>query len=233
MGVLTPLPDGFSDPVHKYWSVEFEVNKSFSHNWQLRANYRIAKLFGNFEGAFRNDNGQSDPGISSLFDFTPGQFNLLGNQFLPGVLNTDRQQVGNGYFSYVFDHGMLKYLTLGTGVRVATGTPINQLAAHPVYDNAGEVPIGGRGSEGRTPTTGNVDFHGDYVINVMERAHLRFGVDLFNIANTKRILSIDQNIDVGTGTTNLDFLKPNTFVATRGDSIQSPFNARLFVRLEF
>jgi hypothetical protein len=225
--------DGFADPIHKYWSVEFEVNKSFSHNWQLRANYRIAKLFGNFEGAFRNDNGQSDPGISSLFDFTPGQFNLLGNQFEPGVLNTDRQQVGNGYFSYVFDHGMLKNLTLGTGIRVATGTPINQLAAHPVYDNAGEVPIGGRGSEGRTATTGNVDFHGDYVIKVMERAHLRLGVDLFNIANTKRILSIDQNIDVGTGTTNLDFLKPNTFVATRGDSIQSPFNARLFVRLEF
>jgi hypothetical protein len=227
------IPDGFSDPIHKYWSVEFEVNKSFSHNWQLRANYRIAKLFGNFEGAFRNDNGQSDPGISSLFDFTPGQFNLLGDQFLPGVLNTDRQQVANGYFSYVFDHGKLKNLTLGTGLTVRTGTPVNELAAHPVYDNAGEVPIGGRGKEGRTPTTGSVDFHGDYVWSVTEKAKLRFGVDLFNIANTKRILSIDQNIDLGTGTTNLDFLKPNTFVATRGDSIQSPFNARVFFRFEF
>jgi hypothetical protein len=234
-GSVTPdgIPDGFSDPVHKYWSVEFEVNKSFSHNWQLRANYRISKIFGNFEGAFRNDNGQSDPGISSLFDFTPGQFGLLGNQFTPGVLNSDRQQVANGYFSYVFDHGKMKNLTLGTGIRVTTGTPVNELAAHPVYDNAGEVPIGGRGSQGRTQTTGNVDFHGDYVLKVTERAHLRFGVDLFNIANTKRILSIDQNIDLGTGTTNLDFLKPNTLVATRGDSIQSPFNARLFFRLEF
>jgi len=67
----------------------------------------------------------------------------------------------------------------------------------------------------------------------MEKAHLRFGVDLFNIANTKRILSIDQNVDVGFGTTNLDFLKPNTLVATRGDSIQSPFNARIFFRFEF
>lgn len=227
------VPDGFADPVRKYWAVEFEVNKTFSHNWQLRTNYRIAKLFGNFEGAFRNDNGQSDPGISSLFDFTTGQFNLLGNQFLPGILNTDRQQVANGYFSYVFDHGKLKNLTLGTGVRIQTGTPINQMAAHPVYDNAGEVPIGGRGSEGRTPTTGSVDLHADYVMNITERLHLRFGMDMFNLANTKRVLLINQNIDLGTGTPNLDFLKPATLIATRGDSIQSPFNARVFFRLEF
>jgi hypothetical protein len=234
-GQVTPdgIPDGFTDPIRKYWAVEFEVNKTFSHNWQLRANYRIAKLFGNFEGAFRNDNGQSDPGISSLFDFTTGQFNQLGNQFLPGVLNTDRQQVANGYFSYVFDHGKLKNLTLGTGTRVTTGTPINEMAAHPVYQNAGEIPIGGRGSQGRTPTTGSVDFHADYVMSIMERMHLRFGADLFNIANTKRILNINQNIDLGFGTQNQDFLKPNTIVATRGDTIQSPFNARVFARLEF
>jgi hypothetical protein len=228
------VPDGFTDPIRKYWAVEFEVNKSFSHNWQLRANYRIAKLFGNYEGAFRNDNGQSDPGISSLYDFTPGTFNQLGLQFAPGILNTDRQQVGNAQFSYVFDHGMLKNLTLGSGIRVQTGTPINELAAHPspLYANPGEVPIGGRGSEGRTPTTGDVNVHADYLLKVTEKAHLRFGVDMFNIANTKRILYINQNIDLGLGTTNLDFLKPNN-QAVRGDGIQSPFNARLFFRFEF
>jgi hypothetical protein len=230
------VPDGFSDPIHRYWSFEIEVNKSFSHNWQLRANYRVARLFGNFEGAFRNDNAQSDPGISSLFDFTPGQFGQLGNQFLPGVLNTDRQQVANGYFSYVFDRGKLKNLTLGTGVRVATGTPINELAAHPIYQNAGEIPIGGRGSQGRTPTTGSVDFHADYVMNVTEKAHLRFGVDMFNVANTKRVLYINQNIDLGFGTTNADFLKPANITGvpiSASSGIQSPFDARVFFRFEF
>jgi Carboxypeptidase regulatory-like domain/TonB-dependent Receptor Plug Domain len=227
------IPDGFSDPIHRYWSFEVEVNKSFSHNWQLRANYRVAKLFGNFEGAYRNDNGQSDPGISSLFDFTPGSFNLLGQQFLPGVLNTDRQQVGNGYFSYVFDHGMLKNLTLGTGVRVQTGTPINELAAHPVYQNAGEVPIGGRGSQGRTPTTGSIDFHGDYVMNITEKFHVRFGADLFNIANTRRVQYFNQNIDLGFGVPNADFLKPDNQTIARNDAIQAPFNCRVFARLEF
>jgi hypothetical protein len=230
------IPDGFADPIHKYWSVVFEVNKSFSHNWQLRANYTVSKVFGNFEGAFRNDNGQSDPGISSLFDFTPGNFGLLGNQFTPGVLSENRQQVANGYFSYVFDRGMLKNLTLGTGVNIATGTPISELAAHPVYQNAGEVPIGGRGSQGTTPTTGHVDFHGDYLLNLTERFHLRFGVDLFNVANTKRILYFNQNLDLGLGVPNNDFLKPANLTGapiSASTGIQSPFNARLFFRLEF
>jgi len=234
--VADGIPDGFADPIHKYWSVVIEANKSFSHNWQLRANYTISKVFGNFEGAFRNDNGQSDPGISSLFDFTPGNFGLLGAQFLPGILSENRQQVANGYFSYVFDRGMLKNLTLGTGVSVATGTPISEFAAHPVYQNAGEVPIGGRGSQGTTPTTGHVDFHGDYVMNVTERMHLRFGVDLFNLANTKRILFFNQNLDLGTGTPNNDFLKPANLTGapiSASTGIQSPFNARLFARLEF
>jgi len=47
-------------------------------------------LFGNYEGSFRNDNGQSDPNISSLFDFTQGDFNLLGQQFTPGVFEYGR-----------------------------------------------------------------------------------------------------------------------------------------------
>ena len=232
------IPDGFADPVHKYWAVVFEVNKSFSHNWQLRANYTVSKVFGNFEGAFRNDNGQSDPGISSLFDFTTGNFNQLGGQFTPGILNQDRQQVANGYFSYVFDHGVLKNLTLGSGVTVATGTPITELAAHPVYLDSGEIPIGGRGAEGRTPTTGTVNFHTDYLWNMTERFHLRFGADLFNVANTKRIEYFNQNIDLTFGTPNADFLKPSTiggtyYVSSLPSGIQSPFNCRLFMRLEF
>ena len=237
-GAVVPdgIPDGFADPIHKYWAMVFEVNKSFSHNWQLRANYTISKVFGNFEGAFRNDNGQSDPGISSLFDFTTGNFGQLGGQFTPGVLNQDRQQVANGYFSYVFDHGMMKNLTLGTGVTVQTGTPITELAAHPVYLNSGEIPIGGRGALGRTPTTGTVNFHTDYLWSMTERFHLRFGADLFNVANTKRVEYINQNIDLQFGVPNADFQKPRNILgsnAYQANGIQAPFNARLFARLEF
>ncbi|MGA8223688.1 MAG: carboxypeptidase regulatory-like domain-containing protein [Candidatus Acidiferrales bacterium] len=230
------IPDGFADPIHKYWAVVIEVNKSFSHNWQLRANYTVSRVFGNFEGAFRNDNGQSDPGISSLFDFTTGNFNQLGGQFTPGLLNQDREQVANGYFSYVFDHGMLKNLTLGSGLNIATGTPITELGSHPVYLNSGEIPIGGRGALGRTPTTGTVNFHADYLWSMTERFHLRFGADLFNIADTKRVEYINETDSLKFGVANADFLKPNNILGTnwyQATGIQAPFNARLFARLEF
>ncbi len=219
------IPDGFPDPIRNYQAVEIEVNKGFSKNWQMRANWRIARLFGNFEGAFRNDNGQTDPSISSLFDFVQGNFGLLGDQFKPGHLNTDRRHVVNIYTSYVVDRSKLKGLTLGTGVRIDTGTPISQFVAHPAYLNSGEVPLNGRGSLGVLPVTGSVDIHVDYPWAIKERWKLRFGMDLFNVGNSKRLTGTDQNLDSSFGTRNTDFQKPTAFFR--------PFNARAMVRLEF
>jgi hypothetical protein len=71
-----------------------------------------------------------------------------------------------------------------------------------------------------------------------ERFKLRFGADLFNVANTKRIQYLNQNIDLTFGTPNSDFLKPSTigattFISSLPSGIQAPFNARLFARIEF
>jgi len=226
------VPDGFPNPVRNYQAVEIEVNKSFSKNWLMRANWRIAKLYGNFEGAFRNDNGQSDPSISSLYDFTAGTFGLLGDQFKPGYLNTDRRHIVNGFFSYVFDKTALKGLTLGTGLNVQSGVPINDLKAHPVYLNAGEVPVGGRGALGRTKVLGQVDAHIEYAHPLTEKFRLRLGADLFNIANSKTLQMIDQNEDTQFGVANVDFLKPNNLVG-RDSAFQRPFYGRFMVKFEF
>ena len=45
------------------------ADKRFANNWALQASYRYSRLRGTYEGFFRDDNGQSDPGITSLFDF--------------------------------------------------------------------------------------------------------------------------------------------------------------------
>lgn len=217
-------PDGFPDPVRNYQAVEIEVNKRFGQNWMMLANWRIAKLQGNFEGHLRNDNGQTDPGISSLFDFVEGDFGLLGDQFKPGSLNTDRRHIVNFYASYTFDRG-LKDLTLGTGIRVQSGLPINRLKAHPAYLNRGEVPTGGRGALGRTLTTGTVDLHADYPIPITESVRFRVGFDLFNIGNSKRITRVNEFEDVTFGVPDIDFKTPRAF--------QRPFSARLGLRLEF
>lgn len=220
-------PNGFANPVRQYQAAEFELNKSFSNGWLMRANYRIARLRGNYEGAFRNDNGQTDPSISSLFDFRPGVMNLLGDQFAIGPLNTDRGQLVNGFFSYTFDRSRLKGLTLGTGIHVFSGTPVSEFADHPVYGNAGEVPLGGRGKLGRTPVSGGGDLHAEYAQKLSERYSLHAGADLFNVTGSTPVTLIDQNRDLSFSapSSNLDFKSALEY--------QNPFYARFSLKIVF
>jgi len=230
-------PDGFPDAIRHYRALEIELNRRFSNGWQGFFNWRIAKLEGNFEGHLRNDNGQTDPGISSLFDFTTGDLNLLGDQFAIGPLNSDRRHIVNVYGSYSFgkERGFhaLNGLNLGMNTHFETGLPINRLNPHPVYLNAGEVPVGGRGALGRTPSYFRFDIHSDYSWAITEKSKIKFVADFFNVFNSQKIKRVDdfEALDfVGSGNPpNPDFLKPRSF----NQGYQLPFNMRLGIRWEF
>ncbi len=231
-------PDGFPNPVRKYHAFEFELNRRFSGGWQLLSNFRIARLKGNYEGHLRNDNGQTDPGISSLFDFTAGMFNLLGDQFAVGPLNTDRRFISNIYGNYsfskersVFGGRYLNGLNLGAGLHMESGLPISEFLPHPVYLNAGEVPVGGRGKLGRTPFYGQLDLHADYPWVINERARISFVADFFNVANSRKVRLPDQFRQLDLGANNPDFLQPSIISLTSGYHL--PFNMRLGARFEF
>ena len=230
-------PDGFPDPVRNYRALELELNKRFSNGWQLLTNWRIAKLEGNFEGHFRNDNGQTDPGISSLFDFTAGDLNLLGDQFAIGPLNTDRRHIANIYGSYAFgDQSLgrrLKGLNLGAGVHLESGVPISEYLAHPVYLNAGEIPVGGRGKLGRTPFFARLDLHADYRFAITERWRLTLVSDFFNVTNNQKLRLPDMFRESTAGQVNPDFLKPGIAATDLTRGYYLPFNMRLGLRLEF
>jgi hypothetical protein len=221
------IPDGFATPVRKYQAAELELNKGFSNNWLMRFNYRLAYLRGNYEGAYRNDNGQSDPSISSLFDFREGILNLLGDQFAIGPLNTERHHVANLFVSYTFDRSKVRGLTLGTGMRIQSGTPISEFANHPVYNNQGEVPLGGRGILGRTPISGAIDLHAEYAHKMSERWSLHVSADMFNITNSMPVSLIDQNRDLTAQPPNSNFDFQHVL------NFQNPFYGRFSARLQF
>jgi hypothetical protein len=104
----------------------------------MYAAYRYAKLYGNYEGLFRNDNLQDDPNITSLYDFpdTP----LMRGQFLGGRLNTDAEHKLSVYGTYQLPFG----LNLGGALNMVSGVPRFLLLTHPndIYYIAGvgEVP---------------------------------------------------------------------------------------------
>jgi len=234
------IPDGFVNPSRRYNAVELELDKRFSNHWMAVVNFRWGNLWGNYEGAYRNDNGQSDPGISSLFDFTPGQLGLLGDQFANGYLSTDRRTVGNLFVSYnigsdtPFVHGA-HGLTFGMGLRGQSGVPLSFLGDHPVYLNQGEVPIGGRGAAGRTPSTSQLDMHLDYPAplgqHLSERYKLKLAFDMFNVTNSQFQTGRVQYLQ--TSASGVGIAPPLNQDYNRPTSFQTPFYARGSVRFEF
>ncbi|HEY1159682.1 MAG TPA: carboxypeptidase regulatory-like domain-containing protein [Terracidiphilus sp.] len=232
-------PDGFVDPSRHYQAMELELDKRFSNHWLAAVNYRFANLWGNYEGAYRNDNGQSDPGISSLFDFTAGELNLLGDQFRPGYLSTDRRVVGNMFLSYTVGADSrivhaLKGLTSGVALRGQSGVPLSYLGDHPIYLNQGEVPLGGRGAAGRTPSTVQLDLKGEYALHLHEDKVLKLGLDAINVTNSQPITGkVEYTQQPANGTPvvgntpnlNTDYGRPTSF--------QGPFYARATIRFEF
>lgn len=231
------MGEGFPDPVRIYRALEIELNKRFSNNWQVLANWRIASLRGNYEGHLRNDNNQTDPGISSLFDFSSGDFNLLGDQYAIGPLNTDRRHIVNIYGSYAFSQTgfgrSLKGLNLGAGLHMESGVPTSEYLAHPAYQNAGEIPVGGRGKVGRTPFYSKLDLHADYTLPTSEKTRLVFVADFFNVMNSQKVRLFDQFRESQAGQLNPDFLQPAANNTNLRLGYHPPFNMRLGVRFEF
>ncbi len=218
------IPDGFPDPVRRYKAMELVVSKRFTKGYQVYANYVLSSLYGNYQGNFRSDNGQNDPNISSLFDFTNSD-GLLSGQYTPGPLPSDRRNQIK-----LFGNKQWKALNFGLAWNLTSGTPISKLLDHPVYLNQGEVPEGVRGAFGRTNWVHPLNLHADYTIKLSEKVHINLIADLFNVLNSKQVIAVNQYAEIANspGTANPDFLK---VASTNG--YQLPFNARLGMRFEF
>jgi hypothetical protein len=237
----------FDNPVHNYHAIEFTFNRRGA-NWTGAASYSYSRLRGNFEGFYRDDNGQSDPAISSLYDFPtndptyvanfPGSGNiqLLGDP--NGILPLDRPNKIKLYGNYSFTNG----LNVGVNVRLNSGKPLTPMAANPVYDTNGEIPVTARGTgiqtiDGfltRTPFESQLDLQAAYALHMAGSRRLTFMADFFNLFNNRQVTGYDQNTELGSGTPNLDYGKPvNSLLSGTPPQYLAPFSMRIGARFEF
>jgi len=239
----------FDDPVHKYNSIELTLNRRGA-NWSTMSSYRFSRLRGNFEGFFRDDNGQSDPAISSLYDFPTndpsyapfyaslqaGDIRFLGDK--NGILPLDRPHQVKLYGNYAWAAG----LNLGAGLNLSSGRPFTPMAANPNYGSDGEIPTAARGTgiqtiDGfmkRSPFETQLDMQASYAVKTGGERRITFLADVFNLFNQRRITYYSQNTQLDNNVTNPDFGKPvNTNLAGNPPQYQSPFNMRVGVRFEF
>jgi hypothetical protein len=236
---LMAAGDIFGRARRYYRALEFTATKRFSNNYQFVASYVYSSLIGNYEGLFRNDNGQSDPNITSLFDLP----SLLNGLY--GRLPNDRphQFKFNGSYQTPFK------LVISGNFYAQSGIPFNALVPHPVYgDNEGFcipglscVPRGTAinpitGSR-RTPFTWNLDLGAYYPIKFDEKRELRFTVDWFNVTNNQKAIRQDETFLINSGAPTVAGVQtippgPNPFYGT-GTIFQFPSALRLGAKFSF
>ena len=242
----------FEDPVHKYDAVEITATKAYSNNWSLFASYRWSRLKGNFEGFFRSDNGQSDPGITSLFDFPTndpsytqigapvfgfmGDIRYQGTTLGEGRLPNDRTHQFKIYANRTFGD-----LNLGLGADFGSGRILTALAANPAYGNAGEIPLTLRG-EGFDTLDGFVEntnfetvvnLHADYTVRLGQSQRLLLLVDAFNLLNDQDATWYDTDIEAGFGAENPNFGQPVFGGSSAYSAYRAPMSIRLGARFEW
>ncbi|HSE23734.1 MAG TPA: TonB-dependent receptor [Pyrinomonadaceae bacterium] len=236
-----------------YRALEFTATKRFANNYQFIASYVYSSLIGNYEGLFRNDNGQSDPNITSLFDLV----SLLKGMY--GRLPNDRphQLKFDGSYRTPWK------LNIGGSFRAQSGIPFNALVPHPVYGNNEGFCVGGllnichpRGTaivptvtatqpgfpnvvdsigDNRTPTTFNLDLNAYYPISFGEKRELRFQADWFNVFNSQRAVRLDETLLINSGIPGLSgsTLTFNNPFYGAGTIFQFPSSLRLGVKFTF
>jgi outer membrane receptor protein involved in Fe transport len=219
---------GCFGPARRYYrALEFSATKRFTNNYQFIASYVYSSLIGNYEGLFRNDNGQSDPNITSLFDLV----SLLNGLY--GRLPNDRPHQFKFDGSYRWPFGLLT----SASFRTQSGIPFNALIPHPLYgDNEGFGaprgtainPLTGRN---RTPTNYNLDLGAYYPINLGEDRQLRFQFDWFNVTNAQRAIRQDETLQINSGAPGVP-AQSNPFYGT-GTIFQFPSAVRLGIKFQF
>ena len=204
-------PRCFGKAQRFYRAFELTATKRFTNNYQFIASYVFSSLTGNYEGLFRNDNGQSDPNITSLFDLQ----SLLDNTY--GRLPNDRPH----QFKFNGSYRTPWKLLVSGNFYMQSGTPFNKLIPHPVYGNnegfgvqrgTAIVPTVTASQTGfpntvesigssRTPTTMNLDLGVYYPIKLGEKRELRLTGDWFNVFNSQRAITLDQTFSINSGVT--------------------------------
>jgi outer membrane receptor protein involved in Fe transport len=229
-------------PARRYYrALEFTAQKRFTNNYQFIASYVYSSLIGNYEGLFRNDNGQSDPNITSLFDLVsllnglygrlpndrPHQFKFDGSYRTPFKLmisGSFRAQSGIPFNSLVpdVDYGDNEGFGVPRGTAIVPATAPSPSGFPNVVDSIGS---------NRTPTTWNLDLGAYYPINFGEDRQLRFQLDWFNVFNNQRAIRLDETFSIGSGVNGVPDV-PNPFFGS-GRVFQFPSALRLGAKFSF
>jgi hypothetical protein len=184
----------------KYDAIDINVERQWDDVWSLSATYTWSKSRGNAEGLVKSDNGQTDAGLTTDWDFPE----LMDGA--EGYLPNDRRHMIKVYGTVAIAEG----LTAGFNFNMESGRPFSAFGlGHP---NTGEVDYGStyylttevdgeyeytympRGSMGRLPWQSRLD------LNLMYKTEIAgmdtsFKLDVFNVFNAATATRVDEDAE--------------------------------------
>ncbi len=211
------LGASFEDPKHVSDAVEFTVDRRFSNNWSALASYRWSRLFGTFEGFYREDNGQSDR-ASRRFTTSPP----TTRRSPPSAARSSATSATSG--------------SLASSAKVRCRSTVRGLASLAPYDNDSEIRLTAPdegfetvdGFKKRTPFESQLDMQASYAVTIGGRK-VTLLADAFNIFNVRRVTDYNAAIEQSFGVLNPDYGTP-TSQNVSGQQFQAPFSLRLGAR---
>lgn len=207
-------------------------------NWDrffFQGSYTYAKAKGNTEGGVRSDNGQTDTGTTSDFDYPAAEIGSFG--YGPNDRRHSLKLFGNYELSDEW--------AVGANVLVQSGRPVSCIGVYKGLDvshygnihfscdpgtpdaigNNGSTVVG-RGTVGRTPWTSNLDLNVAYTPSFAEG--LQFKMDIFNVLDSGKAISVSEigeNASGDPGPQQVSYGTPTAF--------QTPRSVRFMVQYDF
>jgi outer membrane receptor protein involved in Fe transport len=163
--------------------IELTARKQFSQTLWAQASYLYSTLRGNYSGAIREGDGQTDPGINADYDYNQFLINAYGNLELDRPHQVRVDAVYNAPFG----------LAVGVQAYARSGNPTSRQGRYNTFYPT-ELFLDQRGSNGRLPT--------DYEANLSLAYNLNVGpvtitpqLYIFNVLNRQTVTGIDQRFN--------------------------------------
>jgi outer membrane receptor protein involved in Fe transport len=179
------IASDFPKAVRNYDAGTLSFTKSFSEDWIGQASYTLSYLRGNYEGLFRAEDGQLDPGINSSFDLKE----LVANAY--GPLPADHTHEIKIYLARDFPFNPANHLTIGASYIARSGGPTSILGAHPLYGQD-TIFILPQGSGDRLSWVHEFDLHVGYTFLETKDQTLSLTADIFNLFNFQAVTAVNQ-----------------------------------------
>jgi outer membrane receptor protein involved in Fe transport len=163
--------------------IELTARKQFSQTLWAQASYLYSTLRGNYSGAIREGDGQTDPGINADYDYNQFLINAYGNLELDRPHQVRVDAVYNAPFG----------LAVGVQAYARSGNPTSRQGRYNTFYPT-ELFLDQRGSNGRLPT--------DYEANLSLAYNLNVGpvtitpqLYVFNVLNRQTVTGTDQRFN--------------------------------------